>query len=208
MRLQLGQSIEKKEPSPAPEGWQPVQSRLLKGGYWLAALLGLVVMISLWVALGLFINAVGARDSLASASVSRHPWLILALVLVLFVPLHEAIHLLGQPGWGFSSRSVVILWPSKIRFGVYYDGIMSRRRWLWMRLAPLFLLSVLPIVILGVLQFFNQIPDLEVGLSILIIANSLGSGADVLAALAVAFQVPRRGRLRFVDGRGYWQTHA
>jgi hypothetical protein len=208
MRLQMGEMARKKEPSPPPEGWQAIESRILKGGYWLAALIGLVVMTGLWVALGIWNSLVNTREGLATAGMSQHPWLIMAIVLILFIPLHEAIHLLGQPGWGLSPRSVMVLWPAKLRFGVYYDGIMSRRRWLAMRLAPLVILSVLPIVVLGLMQFFNQVADLEISLSILIILNSLGSGADVLAVLAVLLQVPHRGRLLFQDGRGYWQKAA
>jgi len=205
MRLQLGERVEKKEPSTPPEGWQAIESRILKGGYWLAALIGLAVMIGLWVVLGIWESAVGNRGGLATAEMSQYPWVIMAVILILFIPLHESIHLLGQPGWGFSERSVVVLWPAKLRFGVYYEGVMSRRRWLAMRLAPLVILSLLPTVILALLQFFNLMVDLELSLSILMILNSLGSGADILAVLAVLFQVPRRGRLCFQDGRGYWR---
>ncbi len=205
MRLQLGDVAGKKEASPPPEGWHAIESRLLKGGYLLAVLIGLAVLVGLWVALGVWVAAIGNRPSLASAGMSRNPWLVTAAVLVLFIPLHESFHLLGQPGWGGSERSVVVLWPAKLRFGVYYEGCMSRRRWLAMRLAPFVLLSLLPVVVLALLQFFNQVVDLEVGLSILMIVNALGSGADLLAALAVLTTVPSRGQLCFQDGRGYWR---
>src|SRR5512135_3761820 len=132
MRLQMGEMAHQKDPSPPPEGWRAIESRILKGGYWLAALIGLAVMIGLWVALGIWESVVVHRSSVATAEMSRHPWLIMGLVLVLFAPLHEAIHLLGQPGWGFTERSVVVLWPAKLRFGVYYAGILTRRRWLAM----------------------------------------------------------------------------
>jgi hypothetical protein len=205
MRLQLGNVAGKKETTPPPQGWHAVESRILKGGYWLSTLIGLVMLVGLWVALGVWVATLGNRDGLASAAMSRNPWLVTTAVLILFIPLHESLHLLGQPGWGASERSVVVLWPAKLRFGVYYEGCMSRRRWLGMRLAPFVCLSLLPVVALALLQFFGQVLDLELSLSILLIVNALGSGADILAALVVLFKVPRGGHLCFQDGRGYWR---
>ena len=82
---------------------------------------------------------------------------------------------------GRSSRSVVVLWPAKLRFGVYYEGCMSRRRWLAMRLLPLIMLSVIPACILALMQGVLLSPDVEVGLTILMVVNALGSGGDVIA---------------------------
>jgi hypothetical protein len=82
---------------------------------------------------------------------------------------------------------------------------MSRRRWLAMRLAPLVMLSVLPACVLALLQVQPLSPDVEVGLSVLMVVNALGSGGDVIAAILVVAQVPPAARLCFRAGRAYWQ---
>ncbi len=201
----MGDIANKKEMTSPPEGWYEIRARVFKGAYWLAALIGLAVIIGLSGVIGTWAEKMGTRGGLAVAGASHHPWIVTFAVLVLFIPLHEGIHLLGQPGWGLSERSIVVLWPAKLRFGVYYEGHMSRGRWLTMRLAPLILLSIGPLLLLALLQFFPQVVDLEIGLSILMIANTLGSGADLLAALVVLRQVPRKGQLLFQAGRGYWR---
>jgi hypothetical protein len=205
MRLQLGDAAREKESSPQAEDWRIIQSPVLKAGYWLAALIGLTVVSGLCVALGIWSSVVGDRGGMATAGESANPWVVSLIVLALFIPLHELVHLLGQPEWGTSSRSVVVFWPAKLRFGVYYEGCMSRRRWLAMRLAPLLVLSLLPACALALLQLQAQIVELELGLCILMVVNALGSGGDVIAALVVISQVPPTAQLCFQDGRAYWR---
>jgi hypothetical protein len=142
---------------------------------------------------------------MAGASDTSSPWLAPAIVLVLFIPLHELTHLLGQPGWGLSDRSVLAIWPAKLRFGVYFEGCMSRRRWLIMRLAPLALLSLLPTGLIALMQVLPPNPDLEIGLIVMMLVNALGSGGDVVAAAIVLRQVPGSASLCFHEGRAYWR---
>jgi hypothetical protein len=46
---------------------------------------------------------------------------------------------------------------------------------------------------------------LQIGLFVLLVVNTLGSGGDILAAWLVLGQVPASGRLCFRAGRAYWQ---
>jgi hypothetical protein len=153
--------------------WEIFQDRR---GFWLAALAGLALLSGLCGGLGTWSLAVGEWDGMATANDAAFPWVVTLVVLVIYIPLHESLHLLGQPGWGRSSRSVVALWPAKLRFGVYYEGCISRRRWLAMRLAPLVMLSVLPACALALLRVQPLSADVEAGLSALMAANTLGSG--------------------------------
>ena len=143
---------------------------------------------------------------MATAGDAASPWVVVVVVLAVFIPLHEFLHLLGQPEWGRSSRSVVVVWPTKLRFGVYYEGCMSRRRWLGMRLAPLIVLSVLPAGLLALLQVQPLSAELEIGLQVLMVVNTLGSGGDILAAVVVLRQVPAAtAQMCFESGRAYWR---
>jgi hypothetical protein len=136
----------------------------------------------------------------------RFPWVAVLAALVVYIPLHELLHLLGQPEWGRSSRSVVVVWPARLRFGVYYEGCMSRRRWIGMRLIPLVVLSVLPAGLLALLEVQTLSIELEIGLQVLMLVNALGSGGDVIAVLLVLRQVPPSSQLCFQAGRAYWRT--
>jgi hypothetical protein len=205
VRLQWGDIPRVEGTSPEALGWRAIRAPEARRGYWLAALVGLVLLSGLCAGLGVWSLALGNRGGMATASDAASPWLVMLVVLATFIPLHESLHLLGQPGWGRSSRSVVVLWPAKLRFGVYYEGCMSRRRWLAMRLAPLVVLSVLPACALGLLQVQPLSADVEVGLSVLMVVNALGSGGDVMAAMLVVAQVPAAASLCFRAGRAYWR---
>jgi hypothetical protein len=74
-----------------------------------------------------------------------------------------------------------------------------------MRLAPLVVLSLLPMCVLALLQLQARIVELELCLTILMVVNALGSGGDVIAALVVISQVPPTAQLCFRDGRAYWR---
>lgn len=203
MRVHFGDFSRVEEGTPETQGWRAIRSPSTRLVYWLAALAGLGLLGGLCMGLGLWSLALGDLG-LATAEDSATPWGTILGVLVVYIPLHELLHLLGQPEWGRSSRSVVVIWPARLRFGVYYEGCMSRRRWLVMRLAPLIVLSVLPAGLLALMQLWPLSVAAEIGLQVLMLVNTLGSGGDVIAALLVVSQVPPMGRLCFQEGRAYW----
>lgn len=147
----------------------------------------------------------GSRGGRAAAEVAT-PWGAVIAALLLFIPLHELLHAAWHPELGKSTQTVLIVWPAKLRFGVYYDGCMSRRRWLLMRLAPLAFLSVGPV---GLLTLFQYVPvpfGLEVFLQVLMLVNGIGSGGDLVAVVWVLFQVPSGAQICFRGGKAYWRA--
>ena len=205
MKLHFGDFPQVDATAPEAQGWRAIRSPAGKLGYGLAALVGMALFAGLCSALSLWSLAVGERGGYATMGESATPWSAVLLVLVAYIPLHESLHLLGQPGWGRSDQSVVVLWPARLRFGVYYEGCMSRRRWLGMRLAPMIALSVLPAGLLALSKLWPQSIELEIGLQVLMLVNALGSGGDLVAALLVLRQVPPAGQLCFRAGRAYWR---
>jgi len=205
VRLQWG-PIHTPEPASAPpEGLRPIEAPASRRAYTLAVLAGLVLLAGLCSALSAWSWFTRGPQGIATASDAASPWIAATISLVLFVPLHEIVHLLGQPGFGGTSQSVLMVWPSRLRFGVYYEGCISRSRWLAMRLAPFVVLSVLPACLVAILQFWPWTGDVEVGLQVMMLANTLGSGGDIVAALLVLRQVPPTGELCFQSGRAYWR---
>ena len=133
------------------------------------------------------------------------PWGAVLLILLLYIPLHELMHLVWHPRLGFSNQSILVLWPSKLRFGVYFEGCMSRTRWLLMRIAPLVVLSLIPASLLAIFQNISFNHFIRTSLEVLLVVNGVGSGGDVIAVLLVLFQVPTSAWMCFRGGRAYWK---
>ncbi|MFN2289674.1 MAG: DUF3267 domain-containing protein, partial [Anaerolineae bacterium] len=178
MRLHFGDVPAAARAMPAADGWHRIRSPGSRLGYLLAGLAGLAFPVILIVALSILslLTTPAGYAAVPEDGLSR--WGGVVLALILFIPLHELAHALWHPGRGASSQTVLVLWPAKLRFGVYYEGCMTRRRWLAMRPAPLLLLSVLPA---GLLAFFHWQPvayPLQVFFEVLLLVNGIGSGGD------------------------------
>jgi len=113
--------------------------------------------------------------------------------------------LLFHPGWGLTAQSLVLVWPRRLQLGVYYEGFMTRTRWLVMRLAPLVGLTVLPTLLLLVVYPYNMSFFWEQFVVLVILVNSLGAGGDLVASLIVARQVPQGGEVGNWNGRACWR---
>jgi putative zincin peptidase len=132
-------------------------------------------------------------------------WGAAVLAMLSFIPLHELLHLIWHPRFGRSDRSILVIWPIKLLFGVYYEGCMSRTRWLLMRIAPFVFLSILPAIFIALFQYVAFSHMSKTYLEVLMVLNTVGSGADVAAIFLVVSQVPRSASLCFRGGKAYWQ---
>ncbi len=205
MRLHFGDLSKTEGVSPETQDWHTIHSPPAKQGYRLAVLVSFALFVGLFVGIVLLSSLVGGDKGLATAGDSTMAGWVTLVVLATFIPLHEFLHLLGQPECGRSDRSLLVIWPAKLRLGVYYEGCMSRRRWLGMRLAPLLALSVLPagLLVLSQVQPFNV--ELEIGLQALMVINAVGSGGDLLVVWLVLKQVPPSAQICFREGQAYWR---
>jgi hypothetical protein len=170
----------------------------------LAGLIGLAFPGALCAWLGAISSLAGGSGLGAQSAGTPVPWGA-ALALSLFIPLHELVHAVWHPRLGLSPQTVMVIWPAKLRFGVYYEGCMSRGRWVTMRAAPLICLSVIPAGLLTAFQYLPASFALNVFLQVLMVVNGIGSGADLVAVMWVLFQVPAKARICFRSGRAYWQ---
>ena len=74
-----------------------------------------------------------------------------------------------------------------------------------MRIAPLFVLSVIPA---GLLAVFHWVPvafALHVFLQVMMLVNGIGSGGDIVAVAWVLFQIPSGVHICFYEGKAYWR---
>jgi hypothetical protein len=192
---------------PIPEeGWHRIHSPSSRLGFVLAGVIGLFIpfVMCAWLsAAEVFLARFRVGKLASSASM---PWAPQVLALLLFIPLHEAVHAIWHPRLGLSSRTVVVIWPSKLRFGVYYGGCMTRRRWLVMRLAPFFFLTLVPIGLLTLFKVWPASFALDIFLQVLFLVNGIGSGGDIVAAVWVLRQVPAGAQVCFHGGKAYWRA--
>jgi len=205
LRFHLGKLSWPEQESLSDEGWERIQSPSSRVGYTLAVLAGVMIILVLFgwlIAVSLFTsdNPVEQTGDPGSSSSGA-----LILALSLFIPLHEMIHAIWLPRMGFSPQTMMIIWPKKLWFSVYYDGCMSRGRWLLMRLAPFVCITTLTIGLLTLFYFEPGPYILVIFLQLLFMLNGLGSGGDVVAVFWVLFQVPAKTEICFISGKGYWR---
>jgi hypothetical protein len=207
MRIHFGNIPEIAADRPEAEGLRPIRGPKTSASYLLASLAGFLLLVGpvlgLCVVLSFF--AIPGVEPPPGSLPPPVPWAAVVLVLLLYIPLHELLHLVLHPGWGFSDRSVLVIWPTKLRFGVYYEGCMSRTRWLLMRLAPFVALSLIPAGLVAIFQDALFGHAVRTSLEVLLTVNGVGSGGDVVAMMLVLFQVPRSASLCFRGGRAYWK---
>ena len=206
MRFHFGNLPENQGGPPEGEGWFRIHSPSSRLGYLLAGLIGLLFPL---VVCGWFIAvsalARGGQGGYAAVDTSAQ-WGVVVLVLLLFIPMHELLHAMCHPQLGLSPQTVMVIWPRKLRFGVYYDGCMTRRRWLMMRLAPLMVLVVIPAALLTLSHFVPVSFALATFLHVMMLVNGIGSGGDVIAVIWVLLQVPSKAQICFCDGKAYWRS--
>jgi hypothetical protein len=204
MRIQWG------TPSAVPAQAEEIQigRPIRQPGKWtstfLASLAGLFVLaVSIAV---LLVFSFFHEDRRTGPTTGTDLGVVIAVLLAFFlcIAAHELIHAVLYPDSGRSDSTVLFLDWKKLQFGVYYEGSVSRTRWLAMRLFPIFGLTILPLAVW--LATFDGLTIAEDAfLMILVITNSLGSGGDLVAAIIVLLQVPAAGALNFSRGRAYWQ---
>lgn len=201
----MGSLPENQDGPPEVEGWHRIHSPSSRLGYLLAGLIGLLFpfMVCGWL---IIVSALaGQRETGETLVHTSTPWGVVLLALLLYIPLHELLHAIWHPQLGLSPQTVMVIWPRKLRFGVYYDGCMTRRRWLTMRLAPFIVLVGIPAALLTLFHFVPVPFALETFLQIMMLVNGIGSGGDLVAVIWVLRQVPSKAQICFCGGKAYWR---
>jgi len=195
-------------PPDEEEGWTRISGPRSASAHLLAWLIGIGLFLAMMVALifasFMATSASGAKGT-APPPPTPTPWFAMAATLLLSVPAHELLHALFQPDFGLSPSTILVMWPRRLRFGIFFEGSMARGHWLVMRMAPFVILCLLPTLLLILVMGKPLDFTVETCLTLLILVNSLGSGGDLLAAAWVASHIPRGSTLAFLAGRAYWR---
>ena len=129
------------------------------------------------------------------------PAMTLPTFLLLFASLvvvHELIHALVHPMAGLSPHSILGFWAS-LGFYAHYDGEMSRNRLVACLLMPLFIISIVPLVVSAAAQVSS------VWVAFVSALNALCACVDMLLAGLILYQIPANRIVRFKSWRIYWR---
>lgn len=130
----------------------------------------------------------------------RPPWsaLLAVLLFVAIVPIHEGLHMLGHPGSGRSSRTIIGCWPRMLTLYVLYHGELRRDQFLVIYALPFFVLSVAPL--LAAHAF-----DMEsLTLAMISTINAMTASVDLIGFVLLAWHVPRSAVVRNRGWKTYW----
>lgn len=120
------------------------------------------------------------------------------LVFIL-IPLHEVSHALIYPNFGFSDKTIFGFWPEKFVFYSYYDLPLKRDRIIIAMLAPLIILTVIPVLLISTLEINNGY------LAVIAVLNSIGGAGDIFYSILIISQVPKNSIVKTDTARVLWK---
>ena len=117
------------------------------------------------------------------------------------VVVHELIHVAVHPMSGRSPDTIVGIGGPTTGIYAHYDGEMTRNRFVAILLAPLVVISFVPLLVAAVAQaswgwvaFISSF-------------NAFGACMDILDAGLILFQIPATAIVRQPGLRIYWREH-
>lgn len=153
------------------------------------------VGILLFLLVGLYWNFIFESPTIIPRIPSDLPF---PIILLLTIATHELVHAATLPGFPFSPCCIMGFWPSRFAPFVTFDGVLTRRRAIFFTLGPLFLLTVVPILLSFAAGLNHR---LVAAVSIL---NACGSCADIFLALILLKQVPGEALVCYSRTETFW----
>ena len=157
---------------------------------------------------GLIVSCVGMLLVGFLLSWAIHPGSIwtTVIILVTILPLHELVHALTTPSWGLSDRTIIGFQRGKglMLPYMYFDGIQPLWWMLLTGLAPIVLLTVLPVIFI---QLSPLSSAFRTDLGFLAFFNAAISGGDLVIFFWLITHLPLQA---MVKGNGWgllWKCH-
>ncbi len=196
MRFHYGSVPETPNFHPIEEGWHAI----LEPGPVLIQILAIPVAAACVV--GLSAALIFGRPGLVFSLTPD--WTIL-LVLILILPVHELLHALGFPGFGFTPETQIGFWPSKLLLYACHTGKLSKSRYLLVYTIPFLMLSALPIAFLALVRPLPFGLGVVSSLAFMGIVNAAAASGDVIGFFLVLFQIPWSAKVRNQGWKTYWK---
>lgn len=183
---------------PEAEGWSPLRQWSGRRLTVVALLLGLPLMIA--AAILVHDMKVEMRELFRGRPLVGAAYLS---ALIVMVPVHELIHALAY-GRGIRSQHVVFgIWPSRGLCYAILDSPMPKGRVLGMVVAPLLVLTAVPLLCLPYLTGAAWIPVLTFAL-----LHAAICGGDLITFWHLVSQVPSKALVHNSGWQTYWTASA
>ena len=203
MRFHFGAVPKDPDFLPETEGWSAVREL----GPWMIQFIAMPVSFVLLLLSGGLLYLVFPREFLFTQPLTISMLCAPTWVWMLFllIPIHEFLHAVCHPGWGFSSNSVIGFWPSKVLVYAHYEGMMSRNRFLLTIAMPYIILALLPIPLIAVSQIFGWTLIVVVALAYLSAIGSVLACGDAVVFWVIISQIPTPAIVRNKGWKTYWK---
>jgi hypothetical protein len=189
MRFHLG-AIPASDNADWSAGWKPLREPHV-GVFFVAGLLIGGILCALVVALWIQFTPITTNPA-------ANP-VLLSICLAAIIPVHELLHAVVHPQFGFSPKTIVGCWPRWMLCYAHYEGPLSRRRLLAVLAMPSIVLTVLPLLACSLFDYGS------VTLGFISAMNALAAGGDALAISLFVAQVPPGGTIQNNGWRSYWR---
>lgn len=193
MKFHVG-SIQEK--SIEGDNWIVVRKPTIKKWQFLVAPIGLFNLFLFIVLWRIFTPAI---DVFESVSFPVTP-IIFLLSLIGLLVIHEFVHTLFHPQMGFSKKSFIGFWPSKMLLYSIYNGKVSRKKFIIILLMPFIIISFIPLLLAIFKDYFN------IFLAYITIANAFVSAGDISEIIIVLKQVPSNSIIVRSGWDYYWKN--
>ncbi len=203
MRLHIGAIPEDGFFEPETDGWHSLN----EPGPWAIQLITIPIAIVVAIFLMVCFNAVIPHAIYQSKLVilSFQIWQPF-LAIFLLVPLHEVIHALCYPFGGMTDQTLIGIWPQRVLIYAFFQGPMSRGRYIFTLITPFLLLSFLPVALIALVQAKAMHTDFLTFLIVVSILNGIASSADILGIAMVLWRLPRAAVIRNRGWKSYWKN--
>lgn len=201
MRLHIGQPPATPDFMPKEEGWTP----LTEPSPLVLSLMATPVGILAAVLIAFVWGTSSVRLEGGSTNFGPFgPLIAIAAIFGIGVPLliavHELIHALGYPKFGFTPSTMIAFWPSKLLFlAIHFDALL-RNRLLLVYMLPFLVISVVPLIVCRSLGIESTL------LMLASTANALAAGGDIFCFFLILAQVPANALVRNQGWATWWKS--
>ena len=195
MKLHIGPPPENTAFQPLEDGWTLLKEPSFFVLVIVAGVIGIVTLIPTLAAW----QAISVDATAATPLTSNHPNAAFLIGFAAVVVIHEFVHAVGYPRFGFNGETVIAFWPSKGACYALFSGAMNRERWLLVYLLPLLVLSVVPVALCTILGVI--IAELK----FVSVLNALFCGGDLFCVGLIMWQVPRKAVMRNQGWTTFWK---
>ena len=201
MKLHIGQPPATPYFTPQEDGWTPLKEPSPLMLTLLATPVGIVAAVL--IAMGW--EPLSVHFEFGSSIFGRiapliYMFAVFGLGLPALIVVHELIHTLSYPKFGFTPSTMIAIWPSKLLVLAITFDALRRNRLLLVYLMPFLVISILPLIVcrgLGISSLMMMLASTT---------NALLAGGYIFCFFLILFQVPRHAILRNQGWTTWWKA--